>query len=113
MIDSTTFGTISIDGKTYNSDVIIYPDGRVTDSWWRASGHRLTRRDIQPIAASNPEVIVAGTGVYGRMIPDPDVAAALGEMGIEFLAAPNREALKLYNRHVKTRKTAGCFHLTC
>ena len=113
MIDSTTFGTISIDGKTYNSDVIIYPDGRVADSWWRASGHRLTLGDIQPLTASKPEVIVAGTGVNGRMIPAPDVAAALAEEGIEFLAAPNQEALKLYNRNVKTRRTGGCFHLTC
>jgi len=113
MIDSTTFGTICIDGKTYNSDVIIYPDGRVADSWWRASGHRLTLVDIQPLTASEPEVIVAGTGVNGRMIPDPAVAAALAEKGIEFLAAPNQEALKIYNRNAITRRTGGCFHLTC
>jgi len=69
--------------------------------------------NIQPLAASKPEVIVAGTGVNGRMIPDLEMATVLGEMGIEFLAAPNSEALKLYNHHVKTRKTGGCFHLTC
>ena len=113
MIDSTTFGTISIDGKTYNSDVIIYPDGRVADSWRRASGHRLTLGDIQTLTAIEPEVIVAGTGVNGRMIPNPEVVAALAEKGIEILAAPNEKAVKLYNNSLKTRKTAGCFHLTC
>jgi len=113
MIDSATFGKISIDGKTYNSDVIIYPDGRVTDSWWRGSGHRLAIEDIQALTKSKPEVIVAGTGVNGRMIPDPEVAPALAKMGIEFLAAPNKDALKLCNHYVKKRKTAGCFHLTC
>jgi len=113
MINSTSFGTISIDGKTYHSDVIIYPDGRVADSWWRTSGHRLTFGDIQLLADSKPEVIVAGTGVNGRMIPDPNMASLLGEMGIEFMAAPNEEALKLYNQQVRVRKTGGCFHLTC
>ena len=34
------FGRISIEGKDYDSDVIISADG-VQDQWWRKEGHNL------------------------------------------------------------------------
>ena len=35
MIEKNEFGAIRVDGKTYTTDIIIYPDGRVSDNWWR------------------------------------------------------------------------------
>jgi len=69
IIETTSFGLIVIDGKKYTTDLIIYPDGRVKDSWWRKSGHRLSIDDIGELVASAPEVIVIGTGVNGLMEP--------------------------------------------
>jgi len=40
MIESYKFGEILIDGVTYTSDVIIYPDS-VDFKWWRKEGHLL------------------------------------------------------------------------
>jgi hypothetical protein len=38
MIDKYSFGSITIDGRTYDTDVIIYPE-RIDDRWWRKEGH--------------------------------------------------------------------------
>ena len=113
MIDSVSFGAIVIDGTVYSSDVVLYPDGRVVDAWWRASGHRLTLADIDGLISAAPEVIVAGTGVYGRLVPDADLPAALSKQGIEFFAAPNEQAMRIYNDAHRSKRAGACFHLTC
>jgi hypothetical protein len=113
MITQVEFGRITIAGRRYETDLIIYPDGRVTAGWRRKSGHRLTFEDLRPLVAAAPELIVAGTGVYGRMAPEPTLAAQLASLGIAFSAAVNREAAAHFNRHWLTGRVGGCFHLTC
>jgi len=113
MIESCSFGTLVVDGKTYTSDLIIYPDGRVEDQWWRKNGHRLSAGDIGKLIRAEPEVIVAGTGVSGRMRPAPNLEKKLSEKGIRFLTAPNSEAMKTYNELLFVKKVGACFHLTC
>jgi hypothetical protein len=39
MIESSAFGVMTIDGRTFSSDLIIFPDGSVKDRWWRQRGH--------------------------------------------------------------------------
>ena len=65
-IDSYQFGRIVVSGKKYTSDVIIFPD-RVTDNWWRKTGHQLCLKDIAEVMTENPEVLVVGTGDSGLM----------------------------------------------
>ena len=113
MIDSIAFGSITIDGRRYATDVIIHPDGTVTENWWRKSGHRLTFEDIRPLVDAAPELIVAGTGAYGRMKPDRELHTQLARRGIAFSAAANQEAAARFNREWPKRRVGGCFHLTC
>ena len=113
MIDAFSFGSITIEGTAYHSDLLLFPDGRVAGSWWRAAGHRLALADIASLVDAAPEVIVAGCGVSGMMKPDPGLAAVLAKQGIEFFAAPNADAAKIVNRHWGRRRTGACFHLTC
>jgi hypothetical protein len=113
MIDSFSFGTMVIEGETYQSDLFIYPDGRVKAGWRRKSGHRLSYGDISDLTQGGIEVIVAGKGVSGRMEPDEDIHRQLQQRGIEFIALPNDEAVVLYNRLSTKRRVAACFHLTC
>jgi hypothetical protein len=103
-----------IGDKTYRSDVIVYPDGRVADNWRRASGHRLRMADIMDLLVVKPDVIVAGTGIYGRMQIDPDVNKRLAEQNIALVAMRTKKAAKEFNRLSGTPgRVAGCFHLTC
>ena len=65
-IDSYSFGRIVINGKTYTSDVIIYPD-RVHAPWWRKDGHLLQLADLAEALQAKPDVLVIGTGYAGVM----------------------------------------------
>ena len=113
MIDACSFGSMTIDGKRYSSDLIIYPDGRVADAWRRKEGHRLYPQDISPLIKSNPQIIVAGTGISGRVRLDKTLEAYLAAKGIELLADVTPSAVQHYNALIETRLVGACFHLTC
>jgi hypothetical protein len=103
-----------IGDKTYRSDLIVYPDGRVADNWWRASGHRLTVADIRDLLAAKPDVMVAGTGIYGLMRIGSDVDTLLSDRNIELIALRTEDAAVKFNHLIETpKRVAGCFHLTC
>lgn len=114
MIESSTFGVMTIDGRTYTSDLIIFPDGRVKDGWWRQRGHSLCVDDILALVDAAPELVVAGTGTSGRMRPAPDLRSFLREKGIALIAEPTPRAMDIYNKKRTAGLTVGaCFHLTC
>ena len=112
-IERVAFGQLVIDGTTYQSDLLVFPDGRVVDGWRRLIGHVLDDADIDALAAQSPAVIVVGTGIYGRLRPAPGLAARLAAAGIELSAAPNAEAAAIFNRQAGMRRLAAAFHLTC
>lgn len=114
MIESSAFGSMTIDGRTYSSDLFIFPDGRVMDGWRRRRGHQLCVDDLLVLIGAAPDLIVVGTGTSGRMRPEALVPAVLEERGIDFIAEPTPRALAVYNRRVLTNlKVGACFHLTC
>jgi hypothetical protein len=114
VIEKCSFGSIIIDGRTYTTDVLIFPDGRVADSWWRAQGHRFTRADLAELIAARPELIVAGTGIYGRVKVDDGLRVDLASLQIELMTAWTKKACQLYNTaHQKGLRVAAGLHLTC
>jgi hypothetical protein len=113
MIEACSFGSMVIDGKRYGSDLVIYPDGRVADAWRRKEGHRLSPQDISKLINSNPQVIVAGTGMSGQVHLDKTLEAYLTAKGIELVADATPSAVRRYNTMAKTRRVGACFHLTC
>jgi hypothetical protein len=112
-IETSSFGLMVINGKEYRSDLIVCPDGRVEDSWWRGSGHRLTADDINGLIESAPEVIIVGTGVNGMLRPAPGLAELLSEKEIELIPLSNQKAVECFNELSSEKKVGACFHLTC
>jgi len=113
MIDTFAFGSIVIDGRRYASDLLIYPDGHVQDAWRRGRGHVLSQKDIAALIASRPQIIIAGTGVNGRMRPEGDLERVLSQRNIRFMAAPNDRAIQWFNDLCQGSTVGACFHLTC
>lgn len=113
MIDSCRFGHVEIDGRDYDSDVIVYPD-RVEDGWWRAEGHEIAPEDLQGVLAESPDVLVVGIGHSGRVEVLPETRALLGDSGIELVSARTPEACDTYNERLRTNDSAvAALHLTC
>ena len=112
MIDSYDFGQITIDGKRYNKDLIVFPD-RVKADWWRKEGHHLQMDDLKEILEAKPEVLVVGTGYYGAMTVPTETRKHVESEGIELIVQRTAEACKTFNRLVTSRKVVAALHLTC
>lgn len=112
MIESYAFGRMDVDGHTYTSDLIIFPD-RVNDSWWRKSGHNLCLEDIEDVLKEEPEVLVVGTGFYGIVSVEEEVKSQAQSQGIEFIIEKTKKAVQSFNKFASKKKTIGAFHLTC
>ncbi|MBU1626436.1 hypothetical protein KKB18_03630 [bacterium] len=112
MINSYGFGRIVIDGKAYNSDVIVYPD-HVHSSWWRKEGHILNIRDIEEIVKEAPEVLIVGKGNPGLMKVLKETKDFIESRGIKLICENTEEACKIYNKLYPTKKVVAALHLTC
>ncbi len=107
-----SFGKITIDGKTYTSDVIIYPD-RINSSWWRKEGHLLQIADLTDIMSVKLPVLIIGTGSYGTMEVPVKTLEYLKSNGIEVHVQSTVKAVELYNLISSKKPTIAALHLTC
>lgn len=119
MIEEYHFGSIKIDGETYNHDVQIGLDNEVK-LWWRNESHQIEKRDIEEVLNQNPEVIVIGTGEMGVAKVNEEVQKNIQSQGISLVIEPTTEAIETFNSLKKDlpaggqgKKVAGLFHLTC
>ena len=112
IIDSYQFGSISVSGKKYSSDVIIFPD-RVRDNWFRKRGHQLCLEDIAEVITEKPEVLIVGTGASGLLKILPEVEQAIQTRGINLIAETTDKACHRYNNLCRSQRTVAALHLTC
>jgi hypothetical protein len=110
-IEHYSFGKITIDGKTYTSDVIIYP-GRVDSSWWRKEGHYLQVVDLTDVINAKPEVLIIGTGYSGVMRVPKETISHLESKGIEVHVARSEKAVEMFNKLQKEKIAIAALHLT-
>jgi hypothetical protein len=111
-IEHYSFGSITIDEKTYTSDVIIYPD-KIDSSWWRKEGHSLHVVDLKDVINVKPEVLIIGTGYSGAMVVPEETILYLKAQDIEVHVARTEKAVELFNKFRKDKKTVAALHLTC
>ena len=112
-IDSYSFGSMTVDGKVYEADLIVFPD-RVEPNWWRKQGHSLAVEDLGGIINFKPEILIIGKGAYGYMEIPPATKKTLKEKNIELIEENTEQAWRLFNEQIKKgRKAVGAFHLTC
>jgi hypothetical protein len=113
-IDKYAFGHIRVDGRDYSRDVILL-GGEVKGPWWReAGGHVYAKQDLAEVLAAAPEVVVLGTGYFGRVKVLDETLEALAESGSEIVVERTGGAVEAYNRFVaEGRDVAAALHLTC
>ena len=112
MIDSYSFGSITIDGIKFTKDLIICHD-HITSNWRRKTGHLLVETDIAEILDYKPEVLIIGTGASGLMKVDDKLKEKLKSLGIEFVIKKTAEAVIEYNKIYKDKNVVAALHLTC
>ena len=112
-IDQYRFGHIDIEGHGYDADVLIFPD-HVQERWWRKEGHQLAREDLETVLTEKPEVLVVGTGYYGRMKVPEATIDSLRSAGIDVRIEKTSEAVAEFNRlQRECARIVAALHLTC
>lgn len=112
MIDFYRFGEITVDGKKYNSDVIIFPD-HVKADWGRRDCHQVCMLDVEEIVSLKPDVLVLGTGRPGLVEMLPETLRRLEDLSIRVIARDTIEACRIYNQICSSQRAVAAIHLTC
>lgn len=112
-IDSYSFGSMTVDGKPYEADLIIFPD-RIKSNWWRKEGHSLGIEDLDEVINYKPEILVVGKGASSCMGIPSSTKKALKEKQIDLIDENTEIATRLFNEQIKKcKRIVGAFHLTC
>ena len=105
---------MAVGGREFTSDLILHPDGRIQDNWWRAQGHCLFPDDIATVLDAAPEKLIIGTGASGLMQVSESVVELCEKGGIEVEACHTADVVTRYNEEAEAgTAVAACFHLTC
>ncbi len=110
-IDSYSFGRIVINGKTYTSDIIIYP--KSVAAWWRKEGHLLQLADVEEALQTKPELLIIGTGYAGVMCVPRETINRIAAQGIEVKVERTSKAVEVYNDLQGARIAIAVLHITC
>ena len=116
-IDDTSFGSIRVEGKSFDHDIIINLEGEVHKRKKKlskavyGSSHTIYLPEIEYVYQEKAEGLIIGSGQYG--------VARLSEEASEFLEARHcrvimkntPEALEEWNR--QEGRWIGLFHITC
>lgn len=112
-IDSSGFGEITIDNKSYAFDMYVCYDGELREARL-SERHLFSKEELSFLLKRNPEVIIIGTGQYGLVEVSKDVKTITQRRGIELVRALTPDAVKKFNELMERgKKVVGFFHVTC
>lgn len=109
-INSSSYGHITIDDKTYRHDVYVLPSGKVVE---REYGHTFTKDQVEYALKEKPDIVVIGKGTSGLASLSRDARALLEKKGIEIIEADTPAIADKFNKLAKTKKVAAIIHVTC
>ena len=116
-IESTTFGAITIDGKTYEHDVVIRLSGEVTkrkkklSKKYYGTSHVLSKDEAKFVFEDGCEQLILGSGQFGNVRLSPEAEAYLAKKECAVLLQPTPDAIHTFNS--SHAKKIGLFHVTC
>ena len=116
-VDRTTFGSITVDGKTYEHDVIIRLSGEVVKRKKKLSkkhygtSHVLSKDEAKFVFEKGCKQLILGSGQMGNLHLSPEAEAYFAKKGCKVLLQPTPEAIGAFTR--SRAKKAGLFHVTC
>ena len=115
-INNTSFGSITVDGESYDHDIIIL-DGKVKKRKKKLSkaiygtSHKISLDEIRYIYQDKSEGIVIGSGQYGIVKLSNEANKFLISKNCQVVLRPTPEAIQEWNK--TEGKWIGLFHITC
>lgn len=110
-INSTKFGEITVNNKTYYSDLTIYWNGKIS---FRAKEHTFEAGEFMTLLRLSPEIIVIGAGQKGIITIAEEVKELAKMKKIDIYKDVTPKAVDIFNAFVSQgKKVVGIFHVTC
>jgi hypothetical protein len=116
-IDRTAFGEITIDGKTYEHDVIIRLSGEVVKRKKKLSkklyetSHVLSKDEAKFVFQEGCKQLIPGSGREGNVRLSPEVEAYFAKKDSQVVFQLTPQAIRVFNE--AHGKKIGLFHVTC
>jgi len=110
-INSTRFGEVDINGKTYYSDMIVWWDGKIE---FLSKRHIFNNKEISRLLKRRPEAIIIGTGQKGGIVKVTDGAQKLAKAkGVKLFIDQSPDAIDIFNGLIADNKKAvAVIHVT-
>ena len=118
-IDSTEFGSITINGTTYSHDILIRLSGEAAKRKTKLSkkyygtSHIISREEAEFIYEKGCDTLLVGSGQSGNVTLSPEAAAFFDHHDCRVILQPTPDAIETYNKTRGKTKTIGLFHVTC
>jgi hypothetical protein len=116
-IENTTFGAITIDGKTYEHDVLIRLSGEVVrrkkklSKKYYGTSHVLSKEEAKFVFERGCNELIVGSGQMGNVRLSPEAEAYFKKKDCKVLLQPTPVAIQVFNK--SDAKKIGLFHVTC
>jgi hypothetical protein len=116
-IDHTAFGEITIDGKTYDHDVIIRVSGEIVKRKKKLSkklygtSHVVSEEEAKFIFEKGCRRLILGSSQEGNVRLSPEAGAFFAKKDCEVVIEPTPQAIRAFNE--AHGKKIGLFHVTC
>ncbi len=116
-INSVTFGSITINGTTYDFDVLIRSSGEIEKRKKKlskqvyGSSHTLSKDEAKYCYEDGLQTIMIGSGYEGVLHLSEEATEYFRKKGVEVILCPTPEAVEIFNK--RKPSTAGLFHITC
>ena len=116
-IDATEFGAITVDGRSYDHDVIIRLSGKVEKRRKRLSkaqygtSHVISKAEAKFVFEKGCDLLVVGAGQDGNVRLSPEASAYFAKKHCRVVLQRTPEAILTFNRS-RDRKIA-LMHVTC
>ncbi len=116
-IEDTSFGSITIDGREIENDVILRLDGSVKKRKKKLSkriygtSHTISLDEARYVYEEGAELLIIGTGQYDLVRLSDEARAYLAKRNCQTKLAATPDAVGIWN--TAQGKVIGLFHVTC
>ena len=116
-IDTSWFGSITVEGKRYEYDIIIRLSGKVRKRRKALSkavygtSHTISLAEIKDLYRKKADRVIVGSGQEGMAHLSQEAADFLRSSGCRVDVSPTPQAIELWND--AQGEVLGLFHITC
>ncbi len=118
-IEDSDFGEVTVDGETYQHDIVIFPDRTIKRKKWitkekHGTSHKFTREEMQEyfdtIGDKTIDKVVVGSGQYGKLSLLSETERYLEEKDVDHELKKTGD---LTGERIEEEKILVILHVTC